>query len=528
MRHSDGATVLTSYLTVGEAADFLGVSPWTLRNWDKAGKLKPMRHPKNGYRIYRHEDLRAILEPLSRAGQSDWSGIPENEHFVQFYESDHFLMESAGGYVASVLVAGYGSIVVVTPEHRDALHRELARRGIDASAAIRRGQLLLLEARETLNTFMTGSSIDLQRFSDAVHPALRRMKQEYQRVCTFGEMVAILWREGNPKAAIELEELWDELRKQYSLTVFCAYPINIFSGKEDAGFQSICKCHSRVLPTESFGSLLSSDDRLRAISRLQQKAQALEAEIEHRERVEASLRERESQYRKLVDEAELASTMKDQFLAILSHELRTPLSPVKMMLDAMQTDLGVPPHLRDDIAMMRRNIALETRLIDDILDLTRVSNGKLSVHKEDVEIHPIIREIAKMVAAEASDKNLAMDLDLTADCDGVHGDPARLQQVIWNLLRNAVKFTPERGRITIRTRSENNQLIITIRDNGMGIDSAVLPTIFNAFDQGRQGINQNFGGLGLGLAISARHRGAAWREDFRAQRRRRARRDVHG
>jgi signal transduction histidine kinase/ActR/RegA family two-component response regulator len=497
------AAGLANYLTVSEAAEFLGVSPWTLRNWDKAGKLKPARHPKNGYRIYRHEDLQAVLDPIAQQTlRGDWNDMADSDHFVQFYETDEFLVESVSGYVGAALAAEDAAIIIATPDHRAAIQRELLSRGLDVSSAIERGQFLLLDAQETLAKIVVDDAIDPARFADVVGAAIVSVKQDRRRVRAFGEMVAVLWAEGNPDAAVQLEEQWNELTKLYTFSLFCAYPMSGFGGKAGAGFDAVCKCHTRVLPAESFASLLSADDRARAISRLQQQAAALEAEIEHREHVEAVLREREEQYRKLMEQAEHASNVKDQFLAVLSHELRTPLSPVTMMLDAMHADPSLPENLRGDIAMIRRNIALETRLIDDLLDLTRVTNGKLSLRKENIRLHPLIQEIAKMIAGEAAEKNLSIDRDLNAGCDGVYGDPARLQQIIWNLLRNAVKFTPENGRISVTTRSEGTLLIITVADTGIGIDPAVLPTIFNAFDQGQRGTNRIFGGLGLGLAIS--------------------------
>src|SRR6185295_16227154 len=125
-------------LSISEAADYLGVSTATLRNWDRSGKLKPRRHPQNGYRIYLHEDLEAILksadlspltdEPLIT--QVDWTKTSESEHFVQFYENDEFLIESGSGFVDAALRNGGSSVVALTPEHRSALNKKLVASGI--------------------------------------------------------------------------------------------------------------------------------------------------------------------------------------------------------------------------------------------------------------------------------------------------------------------------------------------------------------------------------------------------------------
>src|SRR4051794_9427725 len=135
------------YLTVGEAAAILGVSPWTLRNWDKAGRLKPRRHPKNGYRIYRHEDLQAVLTSgdltlLDRghAPRIDWSAMSETEHFVQFYENDAFLVEAVSGFIGAGLKAGEGCAIVATAPHRAAIEAKLAAARIDVPAKCAMGQ----------------------------------------------------------------------------------------------------------------------------------------------------------------------------------------------------------------------------------------------------------------------------------------------------------------------------------------------------------------------------------------------------
>src|SRR5215212_2080004 len=148
---------LAEYLTVGEAADFLGVSPWTLRNWDKAGRLKPQRHPKNGYRIYRQQELEAVLDPADvfaptgrRPARMDWSQMAEKEHFVQFYEDDSFLIESVAGYVGIGLEAGEGSVIIATRDHRIAIQKKLKARGINLAAARASGQFVALDAAETL------------------------------------------------------------------------------------------------------------------------------------------------------------------------------------------------------------------------------------------------------------------------------------------------------------------------------------------------------------------------------------------
>jgi PAS domain S-box-containing protein len=200
-------------------------------------------------------------------------------------------------------------------------------------------------------------------------------------------------------------------------------------------------------------------------------------------------------------DAEAAARAKDRFLAVLSHELRTPLSPVVMTITAMENDPNLPEAFREDVAMMRRNIELEIRLIDDLLDLNRVTSGKMRLEVQPTRVHTAIKQAIQHCDGEMSAKKLNVRLDLQADNDLVNADPARLQQVFWNLLRNAAKFTPENGNIFIRTENADGKVRVEVRDTGMGIASEFLNKVFDAFEQGDLRTTRQFGGLGLGLAI---------------------------
>lgn len=202
--------------------------------------------------------------------------------------------------------------------------------------------------------------------------------------------------------------------------------------------------------------------------------------------------------------AESANRAKDQFLAVLSHELRTPLSPVLALAASAQNDPQVPEQMRADFTMIRRNIELEAKLIDDLLDLTKIGRGKLQLHVETVDLHHVIENAVQVCSNEdMAMKRLKIVTDLAAERHHVRGDPARLQQVFWNLLKNAVKFTPAGGKITVATANDAAARIrMSVTDTGIGIEPNVLPRIFDAFEQGEVATTRNFGGLGLGLAIS--------------------------
>ncbi len=203
------------------------------------------------------------------------------------------------------------------------------------------------------------------------------------------------------------------------------------------------------------------------------------------------------------EEAEAANIAKDNFLATLSHELRTPLTPVVATLTAWETDSKLPPDLLEDVQMMRRNVDLEARLIDDLLDLTRIVRGKLSLNPEVADVHQLIGSVASMYQSEIHTKRLKLSMELQAERFHVYADPARLQQVFLNLLKNATKFTPEGGNIDLQTSNgPDGQVLLAVRDDGIGMNEELLSRIFLPFEQGSAETVRRYGGLGLGLSIS--------------------------
>lgn len=205
------------------------------------------------------------------------------------------------------------------------------------------------------------------------------------------------------------------------------------------------------------------------------------------------------------EEAEEANRSKDRFLAMLSHELRTPLTPVLMTIAAMRREPNLNDDLRRDLEVLQRNVELEALLIDDLLDLTRIAHGKLELHSDAVDIHSTIEHALSISAGDITAKGIRVIRNFEAREHHCWADPARLQQVFWNLVKNSAKFTPEGGRIEIQTRNDDgHQIVIEISDSGIGIDEKLLPRIFDAFEQGGHLITSKYGGLGLGLAISKR------------------------
>jgi PAS domain S-box-containing protein len=212
----------------------------------------------------------------------------------------------------------------------------------------------------------------------------------------------------------------------------------------------------------------------------------------------------EEELNRAKEAAEEANRVKDRFLATLSHELRTPLTPVLAVASALEQDGRLAP-IHPQLAMIRRNVELEARLIDDLLDLTRIARGWLEVQAEWVDVRRVVEQTAEACwSQDASPGRSSLVRELDAADHRVWADPSRLTQVLWNLLNNAVKFTPPGGTVTVRTRLEEGGrwLVLEVADTGIGIEPERLEQVFDAFEQGEIGASRRYGGLGLGLSIS--------------------------
>ena len=201
--------------------------------------------------------------------------------------------------------------------------------------------------------------------------------------------------------------------------------------------------------------------------------------------------------------AEQVNRAKDHFLAVLSHELRTPLTPVVMGVSMLQDRSDLAPPARETLEMIGRNVEMEARLIDDLLDVSRIARGKLELQKQRVELCSVIQRAVEVCKPDIEARRLHFGVDVgPAAPYWVEVDAARLQQVFWNLLKNAIKFTPHGGCVGIRCRPNEKYVIAEVNDSGIGIEPEALTRVFKAFEQAERSITRQFGGLGLGLAIS--------------------------
>lgn len=456
-----------------------------------------------------------------------------HHHAVQFYDSDEFLVDVVARYLAEGFRNGRPAIVIATDEHRHSLRDALKQRGYDVEDLGRRGVSRFLDAREMVDSLLVDGSPDRMRFESTIGRLIRDVtEQTGQEPCAYGEMVNVLWSDEKPEAALALEEMWNGLAERVKFGLLCGYSMGAFGDASHSdGFRRVCAAHTHVQPTENY---LDRDDsaRLIEVSMLQQRAAALEAELKRREQLERQLRailddvadreaalvradaEREDLFareRAARADAEHARAMaeqanraKSQFLAVMSHELRTPLNAIGGYTELL--DLGVhgpvTQEQHDALDRIQRSQRHLLGLINQVLNYTRLETGNLRYDVTDVSLEDVARTVEALVLPQLTAKRLQFNYSTCRPAPVARADLEKVQQILLNLLANAIRFTDEGGRVTLDCGVADAHVVVEVRDTGIGIPEEKLEAIFEPFVQVDTNYTRSRDGVGLGLAIS--------------------------
>jgi PAS domain S-box-containing protein len=682
------------------------------------------------------------------APAASWRDVGDHERFVQFYEEESALLLSLTEFVQHGLNSGAGAIVIATVAHLEHLERELRAHGVDVTVARARRQLVVLDASKTLSSIMHHGAPQWSRFLESVGMLLAEMRRRFPRVIVFGEMVALLWREGLQDAALRLEELWNELGERERFSLYCACPLPRESGAEDLHrLERACSQHRRGSSTDGYGRS-GQEARAQLIGQLQQKAHALEWEVQRRIMVERALAERDRELSdflenalegllkvgrdgtvfwvnaagrellgcdsdaqcvgrpiedfhldpsdartslqrllagealrdyatvlrrsdasvrhvriaanaqwdagKLIysrwfvrdvtherlaesarahlaaivecsDDAIVSKTLegiirswnraaerlfgysaeeavgqpitliippervqeeqqileklrggeridhfetvrvaksghridvaltispirnsdgvivgaskiardiserraseqaqqraigeltraeealreadrrKDEFLAVLAHELRNPLAPIRYAVAMAKKDgTRVTERRLQAQGIIERQVEHMSRLLDDLLDVSRITRGTLVLRRASVDLASVVAAAQESARPLIEARCHKLAVSLPQEPLRLVADPVRLAQVLGNILINAAKYTDSGGRIELEATQAGGELVVVVRDNGIGISAQMLPRVFTLFAQASPAIERSEGGLGIGLAL---------------------------
>jgi signal transduction histidine kinase len=345
--------------------------------------------------------------------------------------------------------------------------------------------------------------------------AARAQGHETARVRAYGEMVDLLWKDGNASAALRLEELWNEESARHSFELLCAYAMGSFYREGDhERFLRVCSSHTHVLPTESFLQL-DGRSRLKEIGVLQQRAQLLEAEIRQRCVVETKLREALSQQRRIEDElrasikrekvarerAELSDQFKEMFVAVLGHELRNPLNTIMMTARLLQMR-DAPEDSARRLERLAVNGMRMKRMIDQMLDLTRARLGGGITVSWDGPRDVVALTLKTIEEFGATHPSARIELSAPTMCV-VDVDGDRFEQVMANLIGNALQYGDAAREVSVTIELRGTLLSVRVRNFGAPIAPQFLPFVFDPFRRAHADRVRK-GGLGIGLYICER------------------------
>jgi signal transduction histidine kinase len=453
-----------------------------------------------------------------------WHEADHRGHVVQFYSDDSYLLDGLSRFIGTALGAGDSAIVIATQKHLDGLALRLKLRGFDLAKAARHGRYNAFEALEALSSFMLDSSPDPQRFRDLIVPALERASAaaegENRRVVAFGEMVALLWAEGQVDAAIRLEQLWNDVARTHKFSLRCAYPIKAFDQQQHGTpFLKICSEHSAVIPGESYTALANDDQRLRTVAQLQQQAEAfetekllhealqsaytaLEQEIAERRRAQEKLRASELSLRDL--SRRLLETQ-DEERRHLGRELHDTLGQhlvvLKMGLDLLKSE-------------RRPTGDAAVQLLADCAGL--VEQSIKEIRTMSYLLYPPMLEEAGLGTAAVwyvdgftKRSGIETTLDMPPDFDRV---PREVELAIFRVLQESLTNVHRHSGSQVahvRLCVSDGSIHLEIKDEGKGIPAAVLQS-FNGqgtVGVGLRGMQERLRHLGGSLALDSNQDG---------------------
>jgi signal transduction histidine kinase len=425
------------------------------------------------------------------------TAIGARRHLVQFYETVEFLARVVTDFIVEGLDADEPIVVIATEPHRRAFRAGLERRGLDPERLLASGRLTLIDAHELLTTLMVDEAPDRGRFMSSIDGLLTAAAgDDGRRVRAFGEMVDLLWQEGNRSGAVALEELWNELAERRSFTLLCAYVVGGLYKVGAPDLHDVCAAHDDVGAPERARAEVEAAVRSASLAR--EHSRALAAELEHSRAVERALRDALAERQALVTQLQETARLSELFTAILGHDLRNPLNAIVTAAQLGLRQSHDPARTSRCSARILSSGLRMGRMIDQLLDLTRLGLGHdLPLSRAPADLAAIVRQVTDELQVAHPDRPITVEA--LGDTRG-SWDEDRLGQVFSNLIGNAVHHgDASQGVRVVIDGSAPDRVRLDVH-NGGTIAPDLIPRLFVPFDAEKR--RRSPQGLGLGLYIS--------------------------
>ena len=440
---------------------------------------------------------------------------PTNLHAVQFYERDGYLCDAVGAFVGAGLAAGEHVYILATKRHVTGFLKRIDESILERARDEKR--LFIFDAAPVLRRILVGGMPDPRRFREFLDEAVGEAKGQPIRARAYGELVDLLVKDGNIRAAIRLEELWHDALTEKPFPLLCAYSMNHFFRQGDSErLMEVCAKHSLVIPTESFIGITDSNERLRQIALLQQRDRLLKGEVEQRKKLEGALSDALRDLGKVEGEllgwvkreqdarlrAELSEGQKEHLLGILGHDLRNPLNTILTTVRLMTIrDEITAPETRARIERVLASSVRMQRMLEQLLDVAsaRFAEGAAIAPRDACDLALVVADVVSEVEAVTPSRTIALSI---TSCR-VRIDVERVQQVVWSLLNYVIAHTDSENVISVEDRSENEKAIVGVASDRLPGDPAQLTRLLDSFQlEGEERAPTH--GLGLGLYLAQR------------------------
>lgn len=400
-------------------------------------------------------------------------GSHSRAHSVQFYSDDSYLLDATSEFLGKAIATGNPILVIATEQHRHGIQERLEARGFDIAGARQKARYVALDASETLAKFMVNDELDAALFAKVVGGTIEAIGnlvvQTNGQVAAFGEMVALLFEQGKIEPALRLEQLWNELARTHSFSLYCAYPMRSFSRQEHGNaIARICAEHTHVIPAENYSTLSSEEDRLRSVAQLQQKAQALEAEVALRETFSREVERRKRTEQDLAQLSVRLMQVQDEERRRISRELHDSFG---QYLVALQMNLDLMDEARSEEES--RKFSGEAReLVARCLKEVRTLSYLL--HPPSLDDMGLVSAISWYTHGFSERSGIRVTLDLPSTSLRL---PARVELALFRVLQEALtnihRHSQSQG-AEIRLTAPGDAAILEICDQGKGIPAEIL------------------------------------------------------